>query len=97
MLLARDYVIQSVGVKITNLSSVTLQIDGILEASVHNESWPQEEDGSSLIDLLSFEDCFNLTIKGEGMVDGLGYDWWIREWNRENKNGRPNLLNFYRV
>jgi len=43
---------------------------------------------------LRFTDCFDLTIKGEGIVDGLGYDWWIREWDQKNKHGRPLNLKF---
>lgn len=38
-----------------------------------------------------------MTIKGEGIVDGLGYEWWLREWNKKNKNGRPLLLQMQRV
>ena len=26
------------------------------------------------------------------MADGLGYDWWVREWKKENINGRPHML-----
>jgi hypothetical protein len=50
-----------------------------------------------MIDFMNFNDCSYLTIKGHGMVDGLGYDWWVREWNQTNKYGRPNLLDFNRV
>jgi len=47
--------------------------------------------------MLEFYDCNGLTIKGIGLVDGLGYDWWVREWLRQNIKGRPNLLLFQRV
>lgn len=47
--------------------------------------------------MLEFYDCNGLTIKGTGLVDGLGYDWWVREWLRQNTKGRPNLLLFQRV
>lgn len=46
---------------------------------------------------MTFSDCTNLTIKGEGTVDGLGYDWWVREWNHHNKFARPCNLKFNRV
>ena len=43
-----------------------------------------------------FEDCENITINGKGTVDGLGYDWWIREWKNQNPAKRPNLLQITR-
>lgn len=49
------------------------------------------------MDFLHFEDSYNLTIQGEGIVDGLGYDWWVREWDHKNKMGRPHLLSYKRV
>ena len=106
VLLSHEHVVQAVGMSVSGLKDVTLQIDGILEASVHYMSWPVQKKTSDskelkikqdLLALLNFEQCTNLTIKGDGVVDGLGYDWWIREWNRENPHGRPHLLHFDRV
>ena len=37
-----------------------------------------------------------MTIQGSGVVDGLGYDWWDREWKLENKHGRPKLMEIRR-
>ena len=54
-------------------------------------------DAKIVLDFLTFIDCQNLTIRGEGLVDGLGYDWWDREWAQKNKFGRPHLLQFERV
>ena len=70
------------------------QIDGTLEASVHYEEWPIEPTSHKheLLDLLTIINAQNLTIRGSGVVDGLGYDWWDREWNLLNKHGRPKLL-----
>ena len=31
------------------------------------------------------------------MVDGLGYDWWIREWRQQNPAGRPKILSIQRT
>ena len=31
------------------------------------------------------------------MIDGLGFDWWEREWAQKNPNGRPHLIYFVRV
>ena len=46
--------------------------------------------------MLYFEDCYNITIGGSGLIDGLGYDWWVREWKVQNENGRFNLIEFRR-
>jgi len=48
------------------------------------------------MDFLTFEDSIGLNIVGDGIVDGLGYDWWVREWEHKN-NGRPHLLRYNRV
>jgi hypothetical protein len=31
------------------------------------------------------------------MVDGLGYDWWVREWKVQNPHGRPQLMRWQSV
>jgi len=55
------------------------------------------EGSNDILDFLTFTDCTGLTIKGEGTVDGLGYEWWIREWDQKNPHGRPLNLKFKRV
>lgn len=50
-----------------------------------------------MLDFLTFVNGSNINIKGQGIVDGLGYDWWIREWNHMNKRGRPVLLQMNRI
>lgn len=42
--------------------------------------------------MLYFEDCYDFAIGGNGLIDGLGYDWWVREWKVQNPNGRFNLI-----
>ena len=95
-MLPAGYVISTVSVELANLTGVTLEIDGVIEASKHWEHYPLN-DGGNMLDFINFNDCKHLTIKGHGMVDGLGYDWWLREWNQTNIYGRPNLLDFKRV
>jgi len=34
----------------------------------------------------------NFTVQGKGVLDGLGYEWWEREWALENPHKRPHLL-----
>lgn len=79
------------GVRWYDVRNVSLIIDGTLEASVHNEQWPVDKH-HSVFQMLYFEDCYNITIGGKGLIDGLGYDWWIREWKVQNPNSRFNLI-----
>ena len=72
-----------------------MEINGVLEASIYWDSWPIGT--KNVINMLEFYDCLRLVIKGRGLVDGMGYDWWVREWQRLNSKGRPNLLLFQRV
>ena len=61
-----------------NLINVTIQIDGRVNAWEGDEStWPQTSQGRS-ISMFSISNTQNLTIKGNGIIDGFGYDWW---WN----------------
>ena len=67
----------------------------MLEASTFYDDWPV--DGKTVFSLLRFDNCTNINIQGDGVVDGLGYEWWVREWNLENKYDRPHLLEFNQV
>ena len=54
---------------------------------MHHDDWPET------IALMFFQNCQNLTISGSGIVDGLGYDWWQKEWNHTGIGDyRPKLL-----
>jgi polygalacturonase len=46
------------------------------------------------LDFITFENCKWINVIGHGVVDGLGYEWWAREWKNENPIGRPKLLKF---
>ena len=87
IILPKNKVISAMGIKAYNLTDVTLQIDGTLEASTYYDDWPLEYDcdpkhqSCTVLPMLKFENCTHLNIKGSGVVDGLGYDWWVREWN----------------
>lgn len=97
VLVPKGYVFSLLPIRVIGIYNVTLQIDGVIEATPFNDSWPLKPNGGMLLDLLTFKDSSYLTFKGEGIVDGLGYDWWTREWNQENKYGRAHLLAFKRV
>ena len=60
--------------KVDYLVNVTLQIDGTLLVSnnISATEWPVKGDFASLW----FENARGLTLIGNGMIDGQGYDWW---------------------
>jgi polygalacturonase len=37
--------------------------------------------------------CSDFSISGKGLVDGQGYNWWMRVLTKQNKGRRPILLN----
>jgi hypothetical protein len=41
-LLPKDFVISSFGMMVENIKDVTLQIDGVLEASTFYDDWPTD-------------------------------------------------------
>ena len=58
------------GIKAYNLTDVTIQIDGTLEASTYYDDWPLEYDcdpqyqSCTVLPMLKFENCTHLNIKG---------------------------------
>jgi hypothetical protein len=85
-------------VDLHNLSNITLTIDGVLLTSPYWQEWPTDGSGrQSVYPFIQISDSEDITINGQGTVEGQGYDWWVREWNHKNKFGRPNLLQYNRV
>ena len=76
----------------SDLNDVTLTIDGVLETSPHIDEWT---DGGK--NFITISDSKHFNINGKGIVEGQGYEWWVREWNHQNKHGRPHLLQYSRV
>ena len=108
VVIPKGYAFSATASSHANLTDVALQIDGVWEASPYYQEWPTEskhhksghghlKGRQDLKPFLQFIDCTNLTIKGQGTVDGLGYDWWVREWEKKNPHGRPHLLQYDRV
>lgn len=61
-------------VEATGLSSVTLQIDGKLFASNNITHWQSVIKNFNAVLYITSSSFFN--IKGSGLFDGQGYDWW---------------------
>lgn len=76
---------------VSNLTDVTLTIDGVLETAPQIDNWTLAEDGTAM-QFITISDSTHFNIDGKGTVEGNGYDWWVREWKHENPHGRPNLL-----
>jgi hypothetical protein len=93
VVLPKGKIVASMSVELANIFNVELQIDGTLEASVHYESWPAVRHNKAN-HFLQFLYSSNITIGGSGLIDGLGYDWWVREFAIANPNGRPKLIDF---
>ena len=76
-----------------NLTDITLTIDGTIKASkrmIHYGA--NTKNNMHIHNFFEFEFFNNLTIRGNGTVDGQGYMWWIREYLGTNPHGRPILL-----
>ncbi|KAL2327857.1 hypothetical protein Fmac_021284 [Flemingia macrophylla] len=54
------------------MPDLTLQIDGTVSAPPEASSWPK----SNLFQWINLKWVQNFTIKGSGIVDGQGYNWW---------------------
>ena len=90
------------GLALSNLRSVTLQLDGTLVAAPEYDDWPVG-DGSNYDGFLTFSNADNLTIRGAAgagaagvSIDGRGKGWWNRailpQLFGKLKGKRPKLL-----
>ena len=58
------------------LYDIVIQIDGNLIAWEGDiQKWPRDQSNSSIA-LISFKNTYNITFKGNGVIEGLGYRWW---------------------
>jgi len=61
-----------------NAANITFTIEGVLRASSNNKDWPVRagESGADVLNFITFVDMDNLTIQGNGVIDGQGFMWW---------------------
>ena len=79
---------------IYNLTNVTIQLDGTLNAWAGDQSkWPTGKSGG-VLSFISIRNSTGLTLKGNGVVNGNGYLWW---WNVivSGIDNRPMLIDIY--
>lgn len=58
------------------LYDIVIQIDGNLIAWEGDiQKWPRDQSNKSIA-LISFRNTSNITFRGNGIIEGLGYRWW---------------------
>jgi polygalacturonase len=86
----------------SDFSDVDIVVDGTLLMNQDQFNWPLlpypghhssgENHRDKVQDCLHFENIENVTFTGEGIIDGRGFSWWVREFTHQNPNRRPNML-----
>ena len=56
--------------------NITIQVEGTVLASKRWNEWPTV--GTQRINFWTIVDSSDISIKGNGTIDGQGYMWWIR-------------------
>ena len=83
-------------IKLDYMRNVTLTIDGTVKVSKRQNNWPRYRNGGGKLKLREFwefDEAHDLTIQGNGTVDGQGYMWWMREYIGTNPlSSRPDLV-----
>lgn len=61
---------------------------------VTREKWPINEKGDTYATFLDFQDCDQCTLRGEGMLDGQGVQWYKDTKDKKLSYNRPRFLEF---
>jgi polygalacturonase len=93
-----DSTFYMLGTTVVGLVNITIQLDGQLIAHPSIQAWEdQRMNMSTTIDLIQLVECHQMFLKGQGVVDGNGYDWWLRaSMALQQEDWRPNLVRFIR-
>jgi polygalacturonase len=78
-------------------TTMLLEKGATLRATDDPADYKRDEKGKSFIAFISGEDLEDVTIAGDGVIDGAGQRWWVpAEAARQKKSGftmpRPNLI-----
>lgn len=96
---AGEYVTGSLWVK--SNTTIYLEAGAVLAASGEYDLYPVI--GEDLIPgftrgsrrgILFSLNAENITVKGEGTIDGRGYNWWVNRFNGETDEKRPRTIQF---
>lgn len=78
---------------LTGYYNISIQLDGCFDAwKGDQDKWPRDQSGSAL-DLLAIYNSNNITLKGNGTINGNGFLWWWTVFLTSYDN-RPDLLSF---
>lgn len=100
VLIPEHLVITMTPLEIEYLNDLEIVIDGLILASKWHKEWPflsransSENKQDKHVNFLTFIDCTDLKISGNGKIDGQGFMWWVREFFSLNLAHRPKLIN----
>jgi polygalacturonase len=76
---------------VTRLVNLTIQLDGKINLWDEDHSkYPRNKNGN-VFNFISLSNSENLTIKGNGVIEGNGYSWWLYVIQTGEDN-RPNII-----
>lgn len=64
------------GINASNRSGITVQLDGSIVGVPKIDAWPRPSAGQ-YAHIVHFINCTNITIRGQGYIQGNGPDWWF--------------------
>eukprot|EP00698_Gefionella_okellyi_P003151 TRINITY_DN12947_c0_g1_i1.p1 TRINITY_DN12947_c0_g1~~TRINITY_DN12947_c0_g1_i1.p1 ORF type:complete len:467 (-),score=99.21 TRINITY_DN12947_c0_g1_i1:98-1498(-) len=79
---------------LVGMQSVTFQLEGTILASLNISAWPLDS-GNGYADLIKFQSSKGISIIGSGLINGRGYEWWLKTILNELKHDRPKLLSMF--
>lgn len=75
---------------LSNLYNITIQLEGRINAWNGDEKkWP-----AGALSLIQLSNTHNLIIRGNGIIDGFGYSWWVNVI-KTGIDQRPNLIDIH--
>ena len=76
----------------SNLTNITIIIDGKIILHDNNTMWPMYND-LSYYNAFDIRDSNNVNITGSGTIDGQGYNWWKDFLLHKIVRQRPTIIN----
>lgn len=87
----------------SDLFNVTLRVNGTILQSVNHLQYPHggnRGDNTSRSEepynaMFHFEKCEGVALDGNGVIEGQGFKWWVREFLSQNQYQRPFMIYFH--
>ena len=101
--ISSDLVISLMPCLFQDLKNVTLKVEGTILQSLNHLQYPHggnRGDNTSRSEepynaLFHFEQCEDVTLGGNGTIEGQGFKWWVREFLGKNEYQRPYMVYFH--